>query len=102
VRVNRSTLKLIANVLFLVVISACTTYGTFKPDKDRNVILLQFHERDNIEEYCGKGLTGCHKVTNNAHTIHSIKEWCVLNHEIAHVIKGSYHVKGAGCKALPE
>ena len=99
------TILLLINVIFYVglfmLLSGCATVGTFTPDSESSVVLLKFHDRNDIPNHCPDGAVGCMIKEGNVYKIHSVREWCTLNHEIAHVIKGDYHSKGATCKTLP-
>ena len=99
------TILLLINVIFYVglfmLLSGCATVGTFTPKEPVNNVTIMFKDRVGVEYYCGEGILGCHIKTNNRHYVYSINEWCVLIHEIGHVIKGAFHDKAATCKTLP-
>ena len=100
-----STIILLINVIFygaIFALSGCAVTGTFTPDQANNDVRIRFRDRVEVERICGKNHPGCHQKFNEVHIIYSVAEWCVLIHEIGHVIKGRYHKENATCKVLPK
>jgi len=86
--------NLTLSILLIVALSGCSSLSTFNPRVDKVFFSVQFHNSiESIEAACGKGVRGCYKCnpSGSVCNIQSIKERCVLDHEVDHVLFGDFH-----------
>lgn len=92
----------ILTLLFVIALSGCSSLSSFNPRVDKVFFSVNFHNSiESIEAACEKGSRGCYKCNPSGSVcdIQSIKERCVLDHEIDHVLFGYFHGnKSVNCK----
>ena len=97
---------LVIIICLISVFSGCASTMSNSQFEDTLIsekVFIQFNFVDSpaeLEGVCGECTVGC-AVCNDAYSycqIYSVKERCVLDHEIDHVLFGNYHEKGATCQ----